>query len=55
MPFASYLPDTGESYSAGRLYDKIQGDVAYGRVLYVLPKGVLCTFFTEVCKNVVVE
>lgn len=45
----------GESYSAGRLYDKIQGDVAYGRVLYVLPKGVLCTFFTEVCKNVVVE
>ena len=25
----------GESYSAGRLYDKIQGDVAYGRVLYV--------------------
>ena len=30
----------GESYSAGRLYDKI-GDSAEGRVLYVLPKGVL--------------
>ena len=31
----------GESYSAGRLYDKI-GDEATGTVLYVLPKGVLC-------------
>lgn len=31
----------GESLSAGRLYDKI-GDNAYGRVLYVLPQGVLC-------------
>jgi hypothetical protein len=31
----------GESYSAGRLYDKI-GDTAEGTVLYVLPKGVLC-------------
>ena len=31
----------GESYSAGRLYDKI-GDTARGTVLYVLPKGVLC-------------
>ena len=31
----------GNSYSAGRLYDKI-GDIAYGRVMYVLPKGVLC-------------
>lgn len=31
----------GESYSAGRLYDKI-GDIAEGVVLYVLPKGVLC-------------
>lgn len=31
----------GESYSAGRIYDKI-GDEAYGTVLYVLPKGVLC-------------
>ena len=45
----------GESYSAGRLYDKIQGDVAYGRVMYVLPKGVLCEFATEVCKDVIVE
>ncbi len=31
----------GESYSAGRLYDRI-GDTAEGIVLYVLPKGVLC-------------
>ncbi len=31
----------GESYSAGRLYDKI-GDTAEGTVLYVLPKGLLC-------------
>lgn len=30
----------GESYSAGRLYDKI-GDTAEGKVMYVLPKGVL--------------
>ncbi len=32
----------GESYSAGRIYDKI-GDEAVGTVLYVLPKGVLYT------------
>lgn len=32
----------GESYSAGRIYDKI-GDEATGTVLYVLPRGVLCT------------
>jgi len=31
----------GESMSAGRLYDKI-GDTAQGKILYVLPKGVLC-------------
>lgn len=31
----------GESYSAGRLYDKI-GDTAKGVVLYVLNGGVLC-------------
>lgn len=31
----------GESYSAGRLYDKI-GDTAEGTVLYVLPKEVFC-------------
>ncbi len=30
----------GESYSAGRLYDKI-GDTADGIVLYVVDKGVL--------------
>ena len=32
----------GESISAGRLYDKIE-DTAVGKVLYVLPKGILCT------------
>ena len=31
----------GESLSAGRLYDRI-GDAAYGKVMYVLPRGVLC-------------
>lgn len=31
----------GESMSAGRIYDKI-GDTATGKVLYVLPRGVLC-------------
>ena len=31
----------GESFSAGRLYDKVK-DVSYGRVLYVLQNGVLC-------------
>ena len=31
----------GESYSAGRLYDKI-GDTASGTIWYVLDKGVLC-------------
>ncbi|MDO4869707.1 MAG: HIRAN domain-containing protein [Bacillota bacterium] len=31
----------GESYSAGRLYDKI-GDTAEGTVMYVLEKGILC-------------
>ena len=31
----------GESYSTGRLYDKI-GATAAGTVLYILPKGVLC-------------
>ena len=36
----------GESYSAGRLYDKI-GDTAEGTVLYVLDKGVLCFLETD--------
>lgn len=31
----------GESYSAGRLYDRI-GDTAKGTVLYVLERGVVC-------------
>lgn len=32
----------GESQSAGRIYDKI-GDTAEGKILYVMPTGVLCT------------
>lgn len=36
----------GESYSAGRLYDKI-GDTAEGEVLYVLQDGVLCSIELE--------
>ncbi len=35
----------GESYSAGRLYDRI-GDTAEGKILYVMDKGVVC--FLEV-------
>lgn len=31
----------GESMSAGRLYDRF-GDTARGRVVYVLPQGILC-------------
>lgn len=36
----------GESFSAGRLYDKI-GDTAKGNVLYVLQNGILCTLEKE--------
>ena len=36
----------GESWSAGRLYDKI-GDTAKGRVFIVMDKGVLCCLDTE--------
>ena len=36
----------GESWSAGRLYDKI-GDTARGRVFLVTEKGVLCRLDTE--------
>lgn len=32
----------GESFSAGRLYDKI-GDKAVAKVKYVLPKGIICS------------
>lgn len=45
MPDVPYTV-VGESYSAGRLYDKI-GDTAKGTVLYVLPKGVLCVLKVE--------
>ena len=36
----------GESYSSGRLYDKIE-DSAKGRVLYVMPKGILCVLISH--------
>ncbi len=40
----------GESFSAGRLYDRI-GDTAEGRVLYALPKGVLCCLKTHAARK----
>ena len=36
----------GESWSAGRLYDRI-GDTAKGKVYLVMDKGVLCWLETE--------
>ena len=36
----------GESWSAGRLYDKI-GDKAKGKVFMIMEKGVLCWLDTE--------
>ena len=36
----------GETMSAGRLYDKI-GDSAKGRILYVMPKGILCELINQ--------
>ena len=36
----------GESYSAGRLYDKI-GDTAEGTIQYVMEKGVVCCLETN--------
>ncbi len=36
----------GESYSAGRLYDKI-GDMAKGKVVMVTDKGALCRLEAE--------
>ena len=40
----------GESYSAGRIYDKI-GDEARGTVLYKLSKGVVCRLDPESIKT----
>lgn len=37
----------GDSMSAGRLYDKIC-DEAYGKVLFVLPYGVICEVINEI-------
>ena len=40
----------GESWSAGRLYDKI-GDTAEGTVLFIVDKGVLCSIESEALCN----
>ena len=42
----SHYTVIGESWSAGRLYDKI-GDTAVGKVKFVLEKGVLCSLKLE--------
>ena len=42
----SHYTVLGDSMSAGRIYDKI-GDVATGKVMYVLPQGVLCELVVE--------
>lgn len=36
----------GESWSAGRLYDRI-GDTAEAKIMYIMPKGVLCRIDLE--------
>ena len=50
--YVANSPNTvqGESYSAGRLYDKI-GDTAKGKIKYVLPRGVLCELVEEAAKD----
>lgn len=40
----------GESYSAGRLYDKIAYEV-WGTVLYKLDRGIVCTLDRESVKK----
>jgi hypothetical protein len=40
----------GESFSAGRLYDKI-GDTAEGTVMYVIPDGVICALEAAAIKE----
>lgn len=42
----SHYTVMGESMSAGRIYDKI-GETAVGKVMYVLPQGVLCELVVE--------
>ncbi|MBQ3029915.1 MAG: HIRAN domain-containing protein [Agathobacter sp.] len=42
----SHFTVLGESMSAGRIYDKIS-DTARGRVMYVVPQGVLCELVDE--------
>lgn len=42
----SHFTVLGDSMSAGRIYDKI-GDTARGKVMYVVPQGVLCELVGE--------
>lgn len=46
----SHFTVLGESMSAGRIYDKIS-DTAAGKVMYVLPQGVLCELMLEENSN----
>ena len=41
----------GESFSAGRLYDRI-GRKAFGTIIYVMEKGVLCSLSRKSLKKV---
>lgn len=47
---AGYRTRIGESYSAGRLYDKFD-ETASGKVVYVLDDGVLCEFIATESKK----
>ena len=40
----------GESFSEGRLYDKID-DISFGRVMYVLQKDVLCRTYNDIIET----
>ena len=50
--YVANSPDTviGESYSAGRLYDKIE-DTAEGKVVYVVKDGILCVLERNECES----
>lgn len=42
----SYYTRIGESFSAGRLYDKFE-ETAKAEILFVTPKGVLCALIDD--------
>ena len=41
----------GDSFSAGRLYDRI-GDKAIAKVKHILPKGIICLIKMNICSNI---